>query len=189
MNLTYIIGNGFDLGLGLKTSYNAFIEKYIERPADGLPRFVSFTKRMLRDRIAKDAETWADAEIAFAGLDFSDMLGDSDDKPAKIIQLQYEFKKELAEYLFQEQRKFCPINDLRTTSNCFKERIVKSVYEGMSKLTADKKFQLVPSTENNYVHAINFNYTYTFDYLFRGGSSGSYDIPFVCNLNDGTESG
>ena len=31
MNVTYIIGNGFDLNLGLKTSYKDFYACYIEQ--------------------------------------------------------------------------------------------------------------------------------------------------------------
>ena len=34
MNITYIIGNGFDINIGLKTSYESFINYYLTREND-----------------------------------------------------------------------------------------------------------------------------------------------------------
>ena len=59
MNVTFLIGNGFDLACGLKTSYSDFIEYYLAE------RTSSDTVKLFKENIEKNLETWADAEIAF----------------------------------------------------------------------------------------------------------------------------
>lgn len=58
MNVVFLIGNGFDLNLGLKTSFRDFNEYYLSQaPSD---------KRSINDlrkSIDLDSETWSDLEI------------------------------------------------------------------------------------------------------------------------------
>lgn len=58
MNITFLIGNGFDLGLGMKTSYRSFIKWYCKTKSsnDNIHKF--------KEDIKKDYDTWADLEIA-----------------------------------------------------------------------------------------------------------------------------
>ena len=59
MNITYLIGNGFDLNLGLKTKYADFLQEYrnIESGDLVIGKFKS--------DIANNLKHWADAESAF----------------------------------------------------------------------------------------------------------------------------
>ena len=67
MNITFIIGNGFDLGLGLKSSYEDFYNEYCvvtENDNENIRKF----KRILEERNNEEANRiidWADFEIAF----------------------------------------------------------------------------------------------------------------------------
>jgi hypothetical protein len=56
MQILYIIGNGFDLSLGLKTSYNNFYQYYKTVESDN----VNIQK--LKKNISKTYESWADLE-------------------------------------------------------------------------------------------------------------------------------
>jgi len=71
MNLTYLIGNGFDIGLGLKTDYRSFLDWYLRQPNE-LPEV-----GWLKEQILKDTELWSDAELAFGALKFSAFGGKS----------------------------------------------------------------------------------------------------------------
>ena len=62
MNITYLIGNGFDISCGLKTRYVDFINEYLEVESDD-PDIRNFKKL-----IADDYCTWSDAELAFGQL-------------------------------------------------------------------------------------------------------------------------
>lgn len=73
MNITYMIGNGFDLGLGLKTSYRDFLKWFLESKSKDSKNVDS---RMMRlcEVISKNVDTWSNAEIAFAKLDFTEIF-------------------------------------------------------------------------------------------------------------------
>lgn len=64
MDITFLVGNGFDLSLGYKTSYKDFYEWYLDQPA--APAYKDAIARM-KDDIAKDirsgSENWSDFEI------------------------------------------------------------------------------------------------------------------------------
>ena len=79
MNITYIIGNGFDLGLGLNTTYSNFVDFLSER----VKRWLSTNEKSwnrdemrfaewLEGKIVENKfEFWHDAEEAFGALSFS----------------------------------------------------------------------------------------------------------------------
>ena len=54
--ITFLIGNGFDLGLGLKTRFKDFYTQYLE--------YNSTNKNILefKGEIARDIESWSDFE-------------------------------------------------------------------------------------------------------------------------------
>ncbi|SHI87077.1 AbiH family protein [Flavobacterium terrae] len=58
MKILYIIGNGFDINLGLKTRYTNFYEYYIKSHSN------SVTVNTLKNHIDKNFENWSDLELA-----------------------------------------------------------------------------------------------------------------------------
>ena len=83
MKLTYMIGNGFDIGLGFNTRYVDFVgflvkelEEYLHpgRPgvSDSDRNFGMWLLEQIRDH---KQEFWSDAEVAFGGLPFSNCGG------------------------------------------------------------------------------------------------------------------
>lgn len=56
MNITFMIGNGFDRNLGLKTKYSDFIAWYKKTPAK------TDTLRKFREYINENEELWSAAE-------------------------------------------------------------------------------------------------------------------------------
>ncbi|MFN8356171.1 MAG: AbiH family protein [Spirosomataceae bacterium] len=57
MNILFIIGNGFDINLGLKTRYQDFYDFYISKPSK------SSTIYELKNNISKDLKNWANLEL------------------------------------------------------------------------------------------------------------------------------
>lgn len=62
MNITYMVGNGFDIACGLKTRYTDFIKTYVASPSEN--SCIEEFKKI----IEQDLCTWADAEFAFCKL-------------------------------------------------------------------------------------------------------------------------
>ena len=59
MNVTFLIGNGFDLGLGLKTKYSHFYETYL-KDRDNDDNILRF-----KEDIASNIKNWSDFEKEF----------------------------------------------------------------------------------------------------------------------------
>lgn len=67
MNITFMIGNGFDMGLGLRTDYGSFYAEYCKIKDDDNLNIKNF-KEMLSSRLENDFEKvidWSDFEKAF----------------------------------------------------------------------------------------------------------------------------
>ena len=60
MNVLYILGNGFDKAVGMKTSYPEFYQ-YLMKDTDKC----SDLMQQLKKDIKADKELWSDMEIAF----------------------------------------------------------------------------------------------------------------------------
>lgn len=95
MNILFFIGNGFDLNLGLKTSYKDFYEYYSSIKSE------SSLIDELKDDISRDIDTWADFEFALGSYtenlvtveDFDTIYNDLGDKLSDYLQAQEdEFK-------------------------------------------------------------------------------------------------
>jgi hypothetical protein len=94
MEILYIIGNGFDLNIGLKTSYTDFYNYYNS--------LVSTKEKVnfLKESIAKDYQTWADLELG---------LGEYTSKLADVEECDEIFEditEQLALYLEKEENQF-----------------------------------------------------------------------------------
>jgi hypothetical protein len=93
MQILYIIGNGFDLNLGLKTSYNDFYEFYKNVESDN----ANVIK--LKDNISKTYESWADLELALG--DYTQHL----EKIEEFDDILVNIGQELSNYLKLEELK------------------------------------------------------------------------------------
>lgn len=99
MNITYMIGNGFDIALGLKTRYSDFIDYYCKLDKSGSRELQVLQQEMSR----QDPETkklWSCAERAFGQLDWSGLFPDDPVSSFKICLA--DFQDELARYLERE---------------------------------------------------------------------------------------
>ena len=67
MNITFLLGNGFDIGVGLPTRYEDFYQEYCES-LEGDPENIRLFKEMLKKRNEDEVKRiidWADFEKAF----------------------------------------------------------------------------------------------------------------------------
>jgi hypothetical protein len=151
MNILFLIGNGFDLNLGLRTRYNDFYEYYqaVESKSDSINK--------LKKNIFKNFENWSDLELALGKYtkhinsieEFDEVFEDIGDK--------------LADYLKQEENGFD-----------FNKIDGKKIYDYLSfpehsLLKADEN-ELISfhNKWSNYdwnVYVITFNYTQTIEKL------------------------
>lgn len=161
MWITFLIGNGFDLNLGLKTKYSDFISAY-KKQIEGNSGLQSFSK-YIKDNL----DLWSDAELAFG--EFTQHLKEGDGK--FFSDCHVDFCEKLALYLKQEQNRICYEKHIDKIQAMFKKidinlNIDKSILfdEFPSQERGDilrmcKRY----SDETMYFNFICYNYTETLD--------------------------
>lgn len=152
MEILYIIGNGFDLNLDLKTSYNDFYKYYKTLETDNL------NVQKLKDNISQSYESWADLELA---------LGNYTQHLKKLEELDdilLDIGENLSKYLHLEESKLenYEINKNRFIDHlCFPENLF---------LPADKENILAIKNKWKYhqwnLNIFTFNYTTIIEKIF-----------------------
>ena len=153
MNITFMIGNGFDLNCGMKSSYKDVYKKYIRTPSS------SCVIEQFKRRINADIETWADFEVAMA-LDMEHY-----ENEREFISCLRDFKKYLDQYLFEEEEKIQSQFQNPYVYNALKNEMwnsIESFYDGISH---DVSNEISRKLKHESVHyrAISFNYTNIFE--------------------------
>lgn len=157
MNITFLIGNGFDRNLGLETMYSDFVKIYknITPDNDILKNF--------KEHIDTNQELWSNAEIALGQYTKEFEKG----KAADLAICQIDFCDKLADYLRKEDAK---------VSYEKSEDAIKTIFNNMKNLSSDflpeekaaidNIYQKYPSSGVSFAF-INYNYTYTLDRCYE----------------------
>ena len=151
MNVTFLIGNGFDINLGLDTRYSDFYPYFIKNAS---------SDNMIRNWISKDIELWADLEEKLG----EEVFQVKEDNLEQFYADKEELDLLLIEYLEKEQ------NKMITTGK--EDFIYKTMVKSMNSIngtlsTNDKSS--IASTMTSYASVpftyefISFNYTNTLD--------------------------
>lgn len=94
MNITFFIGNGFDINLGLQTKYSCFYPYFIEHAR---------AENMIRNWIDGNEQLWADLEEKLG----QELKKVSEEKLDQFYEDKEELDRLLIEYLENEQERYC----------------------------------------------------------------------------------
>lgn len=161
MNITFMIGNGFDLNLGLNTRYTDFINEYKrEMPFD------SESVRLFKRDLRKDSEQyncWANAELAMGQYSKTMMERYGKNAAEVYADLHDDFCRELSTYLNKQQEKVAGLQ--------LKDQFINSLSKIAHGFSSTQKSQIETcvSKEKTYDYSfIVFNYTTIIDDLLTG---------------------
>lgn len=151
--ITFIIGNGFDLGLGMKTKYTDVYDGYIKSPSssDVIARF----KKELESKAANNYEKWSDFEMGMAY--YAQTLKTEDD----LVECIRDFKGYMVDHLRCENQEIIGlIRDDDYASRLIKEldRSIERFYEGLTQNVINQ-FKAMIEDANIIRNYITFNYT------------------------------
>ena len=156
MNVTFLIGNGFDINLGLKTKYTDFYDLYIksnkERDEnDSIKKFCNIIENDER------YETWADFEAAFA----KNAFGSKND----VRDVLADFTIKFADYL-KTQIQLCDYKPKDKIAEQLSHFLLKgySYLENRDRKTIEGSYKK-HATEIITLNFVNFNYTDTLERL------------------------
>lgn len=154
MNITFLIGNGFDLNIGLKTSYYDFYSYFFNKASE---------KNIIRNWIKEEDILWADLELgigkSLSNLDVGDVDNFYNDKD--------ELDWLLLDYLEEQQNKVT--DDLLDK---MKEEMIRSLNSFEMGLAATQK-QSIENIKKTYANDefnyqfITFNYTNVLDRIIK----------------------
>ena len=167
MNITFLLGNGFDKALGLNTGYSDFYKWYLEQPVDEKKDHIVKFKKEIKDYVDKVPDSkgyWSDAEIALGQY------------TAEFEEDQVELFLECYDDFCENLRKYLLIEDTRLTSeiasnmiDCVAEQI-GHYYQEVDPIDQDvfEKIHKDNRDSGNYVNFVCFNYTSSIDKVFDG---------------------
>lgn len=161
MKITFLIGNGFDLRIGMKTRFADMYEEYVLQPSasDNIEKF----KEMLKSD-APSYKTWGDFEMAMA------QKAKTFAKEECFIECLRDFKLHMAAHLEKEQNRFRQRLTARSNTRalCIDElnRSIRNFYTGFTPNVINEFVRLGINMNPQY-NFISFNYTDVFDSLLK----------------------
>lgn len=166
MEITFLLGNGFDIGFGLKTSYSNFYQ-YLSCMGETNEKinnnliFKSIESAEQDNKI----ELWSDYELGIGK--YTKNLGEDDKE--KFIQDKLQMDRFLKEYLIQENEKLNKI--IEESPNILKNSISK-IGECSRNDDVDllKKMLSHFSYTSININPVSFNYTDTASLIFKEGT-------------------
>lgn len=162
MNITILVGNGFDLNLNLKTQYTDFIKDYCKN-AEGDNLVI---KEFKKD-IAKDCENWANAELAFG--QYTENFKDNKKGAEEFCDCHDDFCEKLVLYLENQESRlnwgYSSMDIARTFSECI---IYSNLIEGLPEVEKTTIRKSVSYHGDGIIYNfVDYNYTRTLDRLFK----------------------
>lgn len=153
MEITFLVGNGFDMAAGVNTSYSGFYKWYIEQPSDN--HNISQIKGMIEKDIESGSQYWADFEEGLGRFTEEFQVGDVD----SFLDCYEDAQVQLPEYLKNEcnGKVYCPdkesIELARTDLSNF--------YSGLTPTEQGVIAALFNAdcASNSCIHFISYNYT------------------------------
>lgn len=160
MNVTFLIGNGFDINLGLDTKYTDFIKVYSEVQKQD----EDIIQRFKKEIIVQNLPLWANAEMAFGTQ--TSVIGD-DISVEDYCNCHSHFCIALAEYLKEEQKKLVMTKENSTAIAEDFSKAVNNLTIGFRAVQQGQIQSLVSSYTGSGLsfNFIDFNYTNTLDVL------------------------
>ena len=156
MNITFLVGNGFDIAAGIDTSYRAFYKWYCDQKSD--KEHVNKFKNEIKEDIKNGGNNWADFEIGlgqytshFTVDNVSEFLDCYEDAHNMIIQ-----------FLEDQKSKFSIEDISQEETEMFKNGLV-NFYQDLNPQEINT-FNNIINSDKDYDSTINFvsfNYTNT----------------------------
>lgn len=153
MQVTFLIGNGFDRNLGLNTTYSDFVKNY----KMATPK--TKTLKQFHEYIKDNEELWSSAEIAMGKY-----TGELEQGQAAVfVECQTDFCEKLAEYLKDEVRRIDFAKSAERICSAFSHlNNLVQVFPTQERSVLQNIFQK-RKNENITFNFICFNYTLTLD--------------------------
>lgn len=154
LDITFIIGNGFDLSCGIKSRYTDVYQTYCKAS----PKNECI--RNFKETILNDNETWSDFEIAMAKKMASFTC------EAEFLECLRDFKVYLEKYLLAEEKMFesnLSVPEIKSEVVNEIKQSLANFYEGINHNLSHQLSYEKSHADSTYYTIVSFNYTHSFE--------------------------
>lgn len=160
MKITFMLGNGFDIGLGLDTSYESFYQHYCsntDKDNENIKKFKAYLAKR-QDEDVKKIIDWSDFEMAF-GQHSNDF---DENQKQDFIERFEDFVMRFNEYI-EEKEKRVDYSDAGKIGEMMKSAVTTYYHvRPADRAAVQAIYEAYPSSVREYSF-ITFNYTKTMD--------------------------
>lgn len=155
MKTVFLIGNGFDINLGLDTSYKSFYKTYLNLPKSKEENdTIIKLKTHIRNDISGENKNWSDLEIGMGN--YTEELSNFEE-----LELVYDdLNEEMQEFIIKKESEF---NNININSNLLKNNLCHLYEFGTEAEKLLLLSVLKAINEPHYIDIISFNYTLTLE--------------------------
>ena len=154
MQLTFLLGNGFDKAIGLATGYRDFYEWYKEQPSHSSD--IKRLKKSIQSYLDKENGNWADFECALG------QFAETFSNPKRFMDCFSSARASLIEYITNIYRMAVEESDdfIQSAAFCL---IKQAVNADKDLLSMDQRFFCLADQKEIVFNCISFKYTPLFD--------------------------
>ena len=158
MQITFLVGNGFDISIGIDSSYRCFYQWYFKQPSEN--NYIAAFKEEIKKDIENGGENWSDFEIGLGKYTENFTLETAD----QFIECYEDARESIIKYLSIERTK--------VNVDKLSEGEIEKLKQGFTKFYQDlnprerryfDKYSMPGLTENIVYNIISFNYTDALD--------------------------
>lgn len=156
MNITFLIGNGFDLGLGLNTRFEDFYPQYIKSK--------SKSKNILqfKEEISKNIKNWSDFEYQLGQY----TLEFDENNWERFLDIKEDFENAFFRYLQKEQKRI--INVEKKGKEFFEKAFsFDNILQYLPRSFSENIREMYDKDETTEYNFISFNYTNILDKIVK----------------------
>ncbi|TCN65649.1 AbiH family protein [Acetobacteroides hydrogenigenes] len=155
MNITFLIGNGFDLNIGKKTSYYDFYKYYKAQPSEN-----EIIRRLKNDLII-NYENWSDLELGLG--EYTENLKDL----TEFDTVFNDIRSNLSDFIKKQEYDSNEIS-INTTSKCYEDLLHPEIYLVRGDRSSVERARLsFISPNNTTINIITFNYSKSLEQILK----------------------
>ena len=158
MQITFLVGNGFDIAAGLDTSYSAFYKWYCQQPSP--KKHIERFKREIADDIRAGGKNWADFEVGLGQYTSHFSV----DNAARFLEC-YEDAHEMIVKFLEMQKDAFDLDHISEESLSFLKNGLLRFYQDLSPQEIRLFEDIIDNDKSNntVINFLSFNYTNTLD--------------------------
>ena len=158
MQITFLVGNGFDIAAGMDTSYGAFYNWYCLQPST--KKHIERFKREIADDVRVGGKNWADFEMGLGKYTGRFTV----DNAAKFLECYEDAHEMIMKFLERQKGEWDLENISDEALSSFKDGLLR-FYQDLSPQEIKLFEELIDADKanNTTIHFLSFNYTDTLD--------------------------